>query len=274
MSDMSRFKFLAALAAVLGAALRWLYRETGNGAVEARPLPADAITLPASRDVVRIELHGTAGAAESKVGGEPFLPPSIPYPRSPAGAPLAFLAQINFAEVPPMDGYPENGLLSFFFDASHELYGLDLDHPTRQHGFRVLYIPAGEIASGTRRTPPFPSDFSPLGPTTRDVRMLFRKDSESVSSSDYRCPRDSHERRPEGSGHKIGGYPCFVQSDPRELLANAGEAYELLFQLDTDSKEGRFDIMWGDAGIGNFFIKPSALARRDFSDVIYNWDCV
>ena len=31
--------------------------------------------------------------------------------------------------------------------------------------------------------------------------------------------------------------------------------------------------MWGDAGIGAFFCSPEALAARDFSDVLYNWDC-
>ena len=32
-------------------------------------------------------------------------------------------------------------------------------------------------------------------------------------------------------------------------------------------------IMWGDVGICNFFISPEALKRRDFSRVLYNWDC-
>jgi uncharacterized protein YwqG len=270
---MSRFKFLAALVALLGAVLRWFHRGTSDEKPVYQKSPS-ADAPPTDREVVRFELDGTAGPTQSKVGGEPYLHSSVAYPLSPAGAPLAFLAQINFAEVPHMEGYPKDGILSFFFDSSHELYGLDLDRPTSQRGFRVLYIPAAEISRGAAPTlsPPAP-DFSPLDPKTRNVKMHFRKDSESISSSDYRCPRTSHDRQPEGSGHKIGGFPYFVQSDPREALANAGEAYELLFQLDTDSKEGRFDIMWGDAGIGNFFITPSALARLDFSGVLYNWDC-
>ncbi|MBO7381562.1 MAG: DUF1963 domain-containing protein, partial [Neisseriaceae bacterium] len=37
-----------------------------------------------------------------------------------------------------------------------------------------------------------------------------------------------------------------------------------------DSKNG---IMWGDAGVGNFFITADDLKKRDFSRVLYNWDC-
>ncbi|PTL33492.1 hypothetical protein C7120_02410 [Prevotella sp. oral taxon 376] len=33
------------------------------------------------------------------------------------------------------------------------------------------------------------------------------------------------------------------------------------------------NIVWGDAGVGNFFINRKALRRRGFSDVLYNWDC-
>jgi len=31
--------------------------------------------------------------------------------------------------------------------------------------------------------------------------------------------------------------------------------------------------MWGDCGVGNFFINIEDLKNLDFSDVLYNWDC-
>ena len=37
-----------------------------------------------------------------------------------------------------------------------------------------------------------------------------------------------------------------------------------------DSDDG---ILWGDAGVGNFFIDLEKLKQRDFSDVFYTWDC-
>ena len=72
------------------------------------------------------------------------------------------------------------------------------------------------------------------------------------------------------SGHRLGGYPFFTQTDPRQYNEKIQD-YILLFQLDTDDAEN--DIMWGDSGVGNFFIHPEDLKKRDFSKVVYNWDC-
>ena len=43
---------------------------------------------------------------------------------------------------------------------------------------------------------------------------------------------------------------------------------ELLLQLDSDDQ-----MMWGDVGVGGFFIAPEDLAKADFSRVMYTWDC-
>ena len=45
----------------------------------------------------------------------------------------------------------------------------------------------------------------------------------------------------------------------------------LLLQLDSDEL---MDLMWGDMGVGHFFIRASDLERRDFSKVLYDWDCL
>ena len=42
----------------------------------------------------------------------------------------------------------------------------------------------------------------------------------------------------------------------------------LLFQLDSQDH-----ILWGDSGVGNFFISKEDLKNKDFSHVRYNWDC-
>ena len=70
--------------------------------------------------------------------------------------------------------------------------------------------------------------------------------------------------------HRIGGYPYFTQEDPRE----ENSKYDfLLFQLDSDYTDNTDKVMWGDSGIGNFFINSERLKKLDFSDVLYNWDC-
>ena len=74
--------------------------------------------------------------------------------------------------------------------------------------------------------------------------------------------------------HQLGGYPYFTQTDPREETDRYGDLDTVLFQLDSDSRpKGRDFVLWGDCGIGNFFINHMALRQRDFSGVAYNWDC-
>ena len=69
--------------------------------------------------------------------------------------------------------------------------------------------------------------------------------------------------------HLILGYPNFTQTDPREYNKQI-QRHILLFQIETDDDN---DIMWGDAGVANFFIHPDDLKNQDFSKLLYNWDC-
>ena len=78
---------------------------------------------------------------------------------------------------------------------------------------------------------------------------------------------EAYRKLNQAKGHKIGGYPSFCQDDPRYDLE---EKYELLFQLDSDSD---LELRWGDMGVANFFITTKDLETRDFSRVMYNWDC-
>ena len=67
-------------------------------------------------------------------------------------------------------------------------------------------------------------------------------------------------------GNKLLGYPFFTQYDPRDTKTKYNT---LLFQLDSDNK----NIMWGDFGVGNFFINNKDLENLNFSNVYFTWDC-
>lgn len=88
-----------------------------------------------------------------------------------------------------------------------------------------------------------------------DEELLFGESEESLET-----PR-----------HQLGGYPHFTQSDPRSETHNA-EFDRLLFQLDSDYQDTDL-VMWGDAGVANFWISSQDLKQLDFSHVGYNWDC-
>ena len=80
------------------------------------------------------------------------------------------------------------------------------------------------------------------------------------------------------SGSRVLGYPFFTQSDPRDVRGKYSGYDILLFQLDSEDRklgDDSYDwmVMWGDCGVGNFFIRKEALLNKDFSNVLYNWDC-
>ena len=101
----------------------------------------DSIVV-SQRPTVNITLQPSASLSvwQSKVGGVPYLPRDAAYPHNQAGEPLAFLAQINFADMPPLPHFPTQGILQFYIDANDDLWGLDFDNPTAQNGFRVVYF--------------------------------------------------------------------------------------------------------------------------------------
>lgn len=263
-----------------------LFLEPYRAQLEASRRPLARISLqPMARDDLRA----------SKLGGRPYWQGGKPEPIGSDGKPLYLLAQINFSEIPrTLAGFPSQGLLQFFI-ADNDHYGADFESGhgpevlSVQRGFRVVYWP--DIAADPADIP-VPPQFhqSPMLPhdPARPRRMRFETDEEKLSVSDYRFDKllggnayaaaeafaasrkldadnlfDALWQRNSGSGHKLGGYPYFTQEDPR-----IQGPMELLLQLDSDD-----EMMWGDVGVGGFFIAPEDLAKADFSRVMYTWDC-
>ena len=219
---------------------------------------------------------------QSKVGGQPYLPRGTDFPKTSKGEHLAFLAQINFEETPPMSSFPRTGILQFYIHGD-DMYGLNFDNPTEQDLFRVLFFEKIEIDLEKLTT-----DFSFLGNYTntphspnKSFPLDFLYGQEIISTSDYRFEKEIEPKITEmlgdegveeyyeavnSGGHKLGGYPYFTQYDVR----SEENEMMLLFQLDSDDN---LELMWGDVGVANFFIKKEDLEKRDFSKVLYNWDC-
>ena len=197
----------------------------------------------------------------SHIGGS-FYWPDTETPK------LKFLAQINFAELPLNDILPDHGLLQFFI-ADDDAYGL-----FSKNGSLVVYHEeirddGIEVLTSFRDSP-----------IVCACRMNFVLSKESLSFSDYRFTDyfdeyglldsfvDAVYEAFSGTGSKVLGYPFFTQYDPR--CDGIYRKYDtLLFQLDSDDNH----VMWGDCGVGNFFIASQALKNGDFSDILYSWDC-
>lgn len=227
---------------------------------------------------------------QSKFGGLPYLPKEFTYPADAAGNPLRLLAQINCAEIPSGTDFPEEGILQFYIAADDDLYGLNFDDQFEQNQFRVVFFEQ-VIKDDSQLV----TDFGFLAytddgltPITGEYALYFELTEAPISLGDTNFSSafgrqayddtddaddfyDAYDELFSGAGHKLGGYPFFTQEDPREYRKEL-RPYVLLFQMDTDNTEG-VDIMWGDSGVANFFIMPQDLQNKDFSRVMYNWDC-
>ncbi|MBN8680824.1 MAG: DUF1963 domain-containing protein [Chitinophagales bacterium] len=224
---------------------------------------------------------------ESKVGGMPYLPKSTPWPTGADGRPLFFLAQINFADMPALPPFPQKGIVQFYIN-DDDLYGMDFDNGENNDHFKVLFHE--DVTENTANLqskwpeedydegmlPHHPDESYPLS---------FVQTQEVAPITDYRFYQHfganffrqfgeqewdvmgAFEKSLRAQGHKVGGYAYFTQDDPRR----SDDPMLLLLQLDSDEV---MDLMWGDMGVGHFFIREKDLLARDFSRVLYDWDCL
>jgi uncharacterized protein YwqG len=235
---------------------------------------------------------------ESKVGGAPYRLQGRPWPVTldEKAAPLAFLVQINYGELNAkgvLADHPTQGLLQVFV-SNNEFYGASAEHlghldPNPDYRlYRVTYIAdvaenAAALDASFPDIPENPNGYTLPYDFRNETALSGIPDEEMITAcdvgasavmgikfDDYSDPAVAAVRDAlwdvAVSGHKVGGYPNFTQTDPRK----AKDDHILLVQLDSDSALG---LMWGDVGIANFFIRPADLKARDFSRVAFNWDC-
>ena len=265
------------------------------------------------KSMIKISLSDDkANLFQSKFGGIPYLPKNVGAPKNKENEQLTLLAQINIEELPKNNIYPmEEGILQFWI-LNDDVLGLDYDTHLGD-GYKVVYYKdidksvteeevlgkykpyknedsyfpvEGEFSLSFKLTDGYFSD------SNDDFREIVNKemkkfhienkekykeilkvyeDKEYLSYWDIWDILEEDKKIGEklfDGGHKIGGFPNFTQSDVREI----GDYEILLLQIDSEGTE-KNEIMWGDCGIANFFIREKDLKELNFEKVIYNWDC-
>jgi uncharacterized protein DUF1963 len=230
----------------------------------------------------------------SKIGGLPDLPRAMAWP-TVGGRPLAFLAQLDLSEVSRHlegSGLPEEGLLSFFYDAAQQPDGY---RPADRDGFRVFHS-SGSSNRLWRATPP-----PGLEPPPFPVRTLSFKTEKSYPDlgsyavrklalgaselEDYReflaglaQPSPDHRLlgHPEGTLSDVQSSSQFVsngldlsegvgEDDARARALEPGSGdWRLLLKLDSDEKAG---MDWGEGGQLYFMIRRQDLQAKNFKAV-------
>jgi len=227
-----------------------------------------------TRPCMRIKLTSEKpGIFDSKAGGLGYVPHDMPIPCDSKGNQLRLLAQIDCSKI-ELEEYPEKGLLPFWV-LNDDICGVDIDRPTNQDTFRILYhkdvdrtVTESEIEEKTINNSD--DDYFPV---CGEFGMKFIYDTDFQQVCNDETFEDDYYGIGGNFGHKAGGFPGFTKSDPREYMLN-GNSYDfLLFQLDSDYAGESQYVLWGDIGIGNFFINTEKLKKCDFSDVLYDWNC-
>ena len=203
---------------------------------------------------------------------------------------------------------PEDGMLQFFITPEDDCFGMDFEEPASQKDFRVVYhetvrgdvtreqvlglgiVTAGECEEYTpvlrEAALSFGVETTYMNPNVAGFPAVFVQAVKAVTGEEipeeawygYLGEEDEsylYEELP-AFGHRMLGYPSFTQTDPRENMTEEEARFydTLLLQIDSDMEEGGDDyVLWGDCGIANLFMNGEALRKKDFSRLLYNWDC-
>ncbi len=206
---------------------------------------------------------------------------------------------------------PKCGMLQFFI-AMDGVYGMDFDYTVDRDGrlirenFRVVYhksidytvtkeqiaaLGMPDSASEDIKGSPVWGEYglamelkeTYIGMDDYRFEEYFQQAAKAVGWEEAEGESSYNSFSEEGSdalfdelepgGHWMLGYPYFTQSDPREEYDTRKKYSVQLFQMDSDYGEDDDYILWGDAGVANFFISEEDLAKEDFRDVLYSWDC-
>jgi len=229
--------------------------------------------------------------ADSRIGGVPWLPAGIEWPRRD-GRPLAFIAQIDLASQPrglAGQGLPSTGMLLFFYDATQTTWGFD---PKDAGSFAVIHVDT----PGPPASPEWPADvppdarFRPVAISSEETVLL--PPWESVLIEDLELDEEQAEayqnllEQTEGDEDQclLGGYPDQIQGDmtlecalvAAGLYCGDATAYQdprlpafrrdaldwrLLLQVPSVDAAG---MMWGDAGLLYYWIRDEDLRARRF----------
>lgn len=227
-------------------------------------------------------------APVSSIGGRPSLRSAEDWPRDAKGNAMTFLAQLNYADLPKLEGYPTSGLLSFFV-MDDDLFGSDLPS-IGGDGFRVIWEtdPSGLVRIDQ---PDMAESYSPFGLELEKNGAPLRGSladgppmpvsavaQQIISAWPKGYPtalEDAFaERLADAKPGTLyyGAHPDFTQQDFR--VGERAAYSEVLLQIGivTPDRHG-WQIMFGDAGEAQFMITPEDLKARRFDRVAWNWDC-
>lgn len=258
--------------------------------------------METSRQGVRCTKMGETDytkTGQSRVGGNPDLPPQFSWPLTTDGTPMTFLVQLNMCDVAKNDTnalLPKTGMLSFF---------LGIDEPAYNIEHRVIWFDETELLTVVHRESP---SETALGTTYVGYELKARPsleppnyayidngqiESDKVNFDDYEDLLYEIRGEEDDDIIQLFGYPIGQHDDAEyeaalmlltceedeynvdktleKLTAHFGGDEEkvkqevtdmlMLLELETDDDVG---FCWWDAGVLHFFIRKEDLVAGRF----------
>jgi uncharacterized protein YwqG/predicted DNA-binding protein (MmcQ/YjbR family) len=234
--------------------------------------------------------EGKVPLGATKIGGRPDLPAQVEWPAYRDGKPLAFLAQLDLAEIAkvgtPIKGLPSKGLLSVF-PAWGWMVEDDLDPKPpedgswqEQEGWTVVLHTPPRSRLVRCKTPRGVNSFKAAAALPTPIlslpnhrvepplaalgwtKKLYERFDEM--QSDFRSLQMGHwlgDSDALASHHLLGGYAQFQQQFPEELL---GTGRAMFLQIGSD---GKTEMEWSDGGELTFYADARALAKGRFERI-------
>lgn len=224
----------------------------------------------------------------SYLGGHPFLPPGEPWPRDHRGRDLDFVAQVSFAEVTPVPGFPTEGLLQVFTAPEDGWLPAVPGAAPGTEGLHLRWFGAERLADAASApasdTPAPVSDATPVEtpgphPLRFEPEVQLPLGWENLEPDVARAPdafaalarllEEDREDLLEPLGAtgdvRVGGWPSVVQGAPR---VPPGRSAVLLLELHSTGL-----LMWGDVGTAQVFGDPGELAAGRLDGLWWDWAC-
>lgn len=214
---------------------------------------------------------------DDKIGGRPYLPKDCAYPKGKEHAkdkPLPLILQLNLSHI-KLKNYPREGILELFMSSDYPFdfevkYFKDVDEENyKKEGFpdfgnEELYFERGyKIQLEKTFDYMYQSDYKFEETLLPIVNKVYGKKYEKIY--DREDIVDYIYDMIKGISCSFGGYPDFVQEDPREEDNSKGEC---LLKMESIG-----DIPFGDCGVLCALISKSDIKKAAFENASVDWDC-
>lgn len=218
---------------------------------------------------------------DDKIGGKPYLPKGIEYPKTSSGENMTLLLQINLSNF-KLNGFPSKGFFEIFHESSFDdyegEYKVFLFEENLEYQTEFPEINYEEFICKQPLKLTFTEDISYMNYLDINFNSTILQCINEITKKDYQELDDFLEENKidvnnfddnfEQKGfhsHGLGAWPDFIQEDPRN---ESEKDFVNIFEFNSCEY-----TMFGDCGYGWILIDKDDLKNGKVENAKFGWDC-